>query len=84
MKAGVQEYISRVRESFSCGLMPNSKPSVAKTAPASKRKQKTQVASDGTELSPHFRWQMGGLIAGIVVALLAAAEPGKQVCHHRL
>lgn len=51
------------------------KPSGAKSTGAKKNKKNETPA-----IAPAaFRWQLGGLIAGVVVALLASTEPGKKV-----
>lgn len=50
------------------------KPNVAKIA-ASKKKKKNARFVDSSAV----RWQFGGLIAGVAVAILASTQPGKQV-----
>ncbi|CAB1105756.1 unnamed protein product [Ectocarpus sp. CCAP 1310/34] len=44
-----------------------------KTTPAKKNVPKKDLAAN-----PAFKWQMGGLIAGIIVALASTTEPGRQ------
>ncbi|CAN0537782.1 unnamed protein product [Ectocarpus sp. 12 AP-2014] len=44
-----------------------------KTPPAKKNVPKKDPAAN-----PAFKWQMGGLIAGIIVALASTTEPGRQ------
>ena len=43
--------------------------------PAAQQQQQPQEAKS----QPALKWQLGGLIAGIVVALLAKTEPEQQV-----
>ena len=50
------------------------KPAAAKTA-ASKKKQPQKESST----QPALRWQLGGLIAGVAVAILSSTQPGKEV-----
>lgn len=51
------------------------KPAVVKPAPSKKKNgTKKNYSAD-----PALRWQLGGLIAGVAVALLAATQPGKKV-----
>lgn len=50
------------------------KPTAAKNA-ASKNKQPQKEPSG----QPALRWQLGGLIAGVAVAILSSTQPGKEV-----
>lgn len=50
------------------------KPAVAKAA-ASKKKQPQKEPF----AQPALRWQLGGLIAGVAVAILSSTQPGKEV-----
>lgn len=49
------------------------KPNVAKAVADKNTKKKDPYAQ------PALRWQFGGLIAGVAVAILSATQPGKQV-----
>lgn len=40
---------------------------------------KKNVPKNDPAPNPAFKWQMGGLIAGIIVALASTTEPGRQV-----
>lgn len=50
---------------------------------AKKPPAKENVAKKDPAANPAFKWQMGGLIAGIIVALVSTTEPGRQVGDQR-
>lgn len=56
------------------------KPASTMKAPVKKKATKKEPNADS---NPAFKWQMGGLIAGIIVALISTTEPGQQVCESR-
>lgn len=51
------------------------KPANSDKATASKMKQKKKLPQE----NPALRWQLGGLIAGVIVAIISMTEPGKKV-----
>lgn len=55
------------------------KPKEAKPE-AGKKKSKPDISYE----QPALRWQLGGLFAGVLVALIASTQPGKQVLHNYL
>lgn len=50
------------------------KPAVSKPSVSKNKKPKSDPPAQ-----PALRWQLGGLIAGVAVAILSSTEPGKQV-----
>eukprot|EP00752_Nemacystus_decipiens_P008301 g7421.t1 len=52
---------------------------MAKSASSKKPTAKNkQAPKKDTNAQPAFKWQMGGLIAGIIVAIVSTTEPGQQ------
>lgn len=54
---------------------------MAKPASTKKSPAKKEIApkKEPNAAQPAFKWQMGGLIAGIIVAIISTTEPGQQV-----
>ena len=44
-------------------------------ATANKKNEKTKAPN----ANPALRWQLGGLIAGVIVAIISSTEPGEKV-----
>lgn len=64
----------------STGKSSPNKPATTKSAatkPAAP-KQSSKKSGYGAN-DPTFKWQMGGLLAGVVVAIFASTQQGKQV-----
>lgn len=54
---------------------------MAKAASTKKAPVKKKApAKEPNNAQSAWKWQMGGLIAGIIVAIISTTEPGKQVC----
>lgn len=47
--------------------------------PISTKKAPVKKKAPPNAQPPALKWQMGGLIAGIVVAILSTTEPGQKV-----
>lgn len=53
--------------------------STKKAGPGKKTSDAAPSSNGATRANPALKWQLGGLIAGILVALISTTEPGQQV-----
>lgn len=53
---------------------------MVKVASPKKAPVKKKAPKKESNAQPALKWQLGGLIAGIVVAIVSMTEPGQQVC----